>query len=101
MNVVLSDENGNIKWLDLTTFIRKPDAQNQLLTDDELLNAQDILKSSAPPYLKRVESYQEQKTEFMPNRRLDVTAGSLATSLLEIFNKKHKMPPLVLAAQSV
>lgn len=35
LNVVISDEAGSIKWLDLTTFIRKP---NQPSSDEQLLH---------------------------------------------------------------
>ena len=34
LTVVFSDDSGNIKWLDLTTFIRKPD---QPPSEEELL----------------------------------------------------------------
>lgn len=51
LNVVISDEAGSIKWLDLTTFIRKP---NELSSDEQLLHMQEnIEQSEAPPYLKK------------------------------------------------
>lgn len=82
--MVISDDAGNVKFLDLTTFIRKPD---EPMTDYQLLNAQDIVNSSAPPYLSRIPPYAEQKIGFMPGRHLDTKAGSLAHSLHEIATK--------------
>ena len=52
LNIVISDEAGNIKWLDLTTFIRKPSGQ-KLPNEEKLVQMQKIKTSSVPPCFDR------------------------------------------------
>ena len=61
---------------------------------------QDIRNHEKPPYLKKIPGYSDSKVGFMPGRRMDAKAGSLAISLHEIA-KKQQMPPLLLASKSI
>ena len=52
------------------------------------------------PYLERCPPYAESKVGFMPSRRMEAEAGSVAIAQLEM-NKKRPEPKLVLSCRSV
>lgn len=98
LNIVISDENGSIKWLDLTCLIRCPKIK---ATDAELIQMLDWKrKGTKPPYFEKTKKYQDTKIGFMPSRRMDVQAGSLALSLMDLATREKK-PPLLLAQKCV
>ena len=96
-NLIISDESGSVKWLDLTTFIRKPLEQ---LEDARLSEMQADPMASRPPYIERCKPYAKSKIGFMPSRRMEAEAGSLALAFLEMC-KNRPSPKLVLACRSV
>ena len=84
---MLSDEAGTIKWLDLTTFIRKPFGQ-EMPDEEQLATMQSNNTGTPAPCLGRaqrfsdssmsVSSHIRKKIGTMPGRRMDLKAGSPA-----------------------
>lgn len=48
---------------------------------------QDVRNHPRPPYIEKISSYSDSKIGFMPGRRMEAKAGSLAISLQEIAKK--------------
>ena len=101
LNLVISDEHGNIKWLDLSSFIRNPpgealSAQKNDKEQEKLLNSTKL----RVPFVDVTTPYNEIKVGFMPERRMETEAGSAAISLLNIA-RMQKLPTLLDAKRCI
>lgn len=85
LHFVFGDEEGNIKWLDLTAFIREPTQQtiDSNLKQGLTLQAMAATNSTRVPYFSATRPYSDTKIGFMASRRMMNEAGSIGESLLE------------------
>ena len=93
LNLVFGDEEGNIKWLDLTAFIREPTQEtiDSNLRQGLTLQAMIATNSTRVPYFSPTRPYAETKIGFMASRRMMNEAGSIGESLLD--SAMRQKPP--------
>lgn len=85
LNLIFGDEEGNIKWLDLTAFIREPTQEtiDSNLKQGLTLQAMAASNSTRVPFFSATRPYAETKIGFMASRRMMNEAGSIGESLLD------------------
>jgi hypothetical protein len=83
--LIFGDEEGNIKWLDLTAFIREPTQEtiDSNLKQGLTLQAMAASNSTRVPFFSATRPYAETKIGFMASRRMMNEAGSIGESLLD------------------
>ena len=101
LNLVLSDVQGNVKWLDLSAFIRRPTVEEVSINKNEAEQARLLRDQKArAPYVDVTKPHHEVKIGFMPSRRIEAEAGSVALSLQDIA-RKQVLPTILDAKRCV
>lgn len=90
LTLIVGDEQGNIKWLDLTAFIRK--VEDEKLFDNREASLFSVAKPSDGKctFVKPVPPYHKTKLGFMPDRKLRTEAGINAKTMLDIYKGQPK-----------
>jgi hypothetical protein len=85
MHIFFGDSDGNIKRLDLSTFVRDPLPSTLARYASSGLTIEKMAESDSPcaPFFKQARAYHETKIGFMASRRLFNGVGGLGVSMRE------------------